>query len=461
MSKPVDLMEPETAPLAADGLVPPAPTPPERDLPLRQALRVLRDNALAAWPDRAYDEDMLVSAFFGRKSVILNHPDAIRHVLVDNAANYQRTPASIRILRPILGNGVLLNEGERWRHARRLFAPAFRPEAVRRTADRMAEATDEALAPLVANPDRPVDLLSLMQTLALDIAALALFSFDMGRFGAALRRLSLDYGARLERPYPLDFFLPVWLPSPMDIRRRWFRRRWVALFEAMIADRVGRGEPADGGDLFDALTAAGETIPPSQRRDEIATLLVAGHETTALALFWAFYLMARAPQCQEAVAAEAAGVDLSPTAAGQSASRLVFARAVIDEALRLYPPAFTIVRASIGADEVLGESVPPRSLFFIAPWVLHRHRRLWTAPQTFDPTRFLPGAPPPDRYAYLPFGAGPRVCVGAQFALTEATLVLAKMLRTFRVTLCDDDVNPVAVVTTRPDRAPMFRLEKR
>lgn len=461
MSAPTEPTILRGAALAADGLVPPAPVPPDRELPLRQGLAALRDNALAAWPSGAYDEDMLVSAFLGRKSIILNHPDAIRHVLLDNAANYRRTPASIRILRPILGQGVLLNEGERWRQSRRLFAPAFRPEAVGETAGRMAEATDEALAPLAENPDRPTDLLALMQTLTLDIAGRALFSFDMRRFGAALRRLSLDYGARLERPYPLDLFLPVWLPSPMDLRRRWFRRRWVVLFDAMIADRIDRSGPADSADLFDALTGAGDTIPPPQRRDEIATLLVAGHETTALALFWAFYLMARAPRCQEAVAAEAAGLDLSPSAAGASAPRLVFARAVIDEALRLYPPAFTIVRGAIGADEVLGESVPPGSLLFIAPWVLHRHRRFWSAPASFDPTRFLPGAPPPDRYAYLPFGAGPRVCLGAQFALTEATLVLAKMLRIFRVTLDDVDVNPVAVVTTRPDHAPAFRLERR
>ena len=460
MPAPIDPTAIDTSDLAADGLVPPAPPPPTRELPLRQALKRLRDNALAAWPDRAYVDPMVVSAFLGRKSVILNDPDAIRHVLVDNAANYRRTPASIRILRPILGDGVLLNEGERWRHARRLFAPAFRPEVVRGTAGRMAEATDEALAPLIESPDRPVDLLSLMQTLALDIAARALFSFDMRRFGAALRRLSLDYGARLERPYPLDFFLPVWLPSPMDLRRRWFRRGWVALFDSMIEDRIGRGGPADG-DLFDALTAAGEEIPPPQRRDEIATLLVAGHETTALALFWAFYLMARAPRCQEAVAGEAMALDLSPQAVGASVPQLVLARAVIDEALRLYPPAFTIVRASIGEDRALGEAVPPGSLFFIAPWVLHRHRRLWAAPDAFNPTRFLPGAPPPDRYAYLPFGAGPRVCLGAQFALTEATLVLAKIVRAFRVRLESDDVTPVAVVTTRPDHAPMFRLEKR
>ena len=421
---------------------------------------MLRHNALAAWPAQSYEAPIVVSAFLGRKSVILNHPDGIRHVLVDNTANFRRTPASIRILRPILGDGVLLNEGERWRHARRLFAPAFRPEVVRQTAGRMAAATDEAMAPWIANPDRPADLLSLMQTLTLEIAARALFSFDMRRFGAPLRRLSLHYGERFERPYPLDFLLPVGFPSPMDLRRRWFRRRWVTLFDAMIADRMARCGSSQGEDLFDALRDAENEIPPAQRRDEIATLLVASHETTALGLFWALYLMAHAPQCQEAVAAEAATVDLSPDAASDSIPRLPFARAVIDEALRLYPPAFTIVRASIDDDEVLGRRIPARSLFFIAPWVLHRHRDLWTHPAAFDPTRFLPGAPAPDRYAYMPFGAGPRVCLGAQFALTEATLVLAKILRAFRVTV-DGEVDPVAVVTTRPDRAPMFRLEIR
>jgi cytochrome P450 len=169
-----------------------------------------------------------------------------------------------------------------------------------------------------------------------------------------------------------------------------------------------------------------------------------------------------APEVQAHVAAEARGVDLSPEHAAVAFDRLPLIRAVVQEALRLYPPAFTIVRMALGRDELAGEKVPAGSLVVIAPWILHRHRKRWAHPERFDPTRFLPGAPSPDRFAYLPFGAGPRICIGAQFALMEATLVLARLVRDFRLELVGPQrVTPVAVVTTVPDRRPVFRLVPR
>ena len=142
--------------------------------------------------------------------------------------------------------------------------------------------------------------------------------------------------------------------------------------------------------------------------------------------------------------------------------RLARTRAVVSEALRLYPPAFALAREAIGPDRVGTIDIPRGAVLMIAPWVLHRHRRLWRDPDAFDPSRFMPGAPPPPRFAYLPFGAGPRVCVGAQFALAEATLVLAMLIREFGVTLDDPvPVMPVAIVTTQPNHPPTFRLRLR
>ena len=179
-------------------------------------------------------------------------------------------------------------------------------------------------------------------------------------------------------------------------------------------------------------------------------------------MFWSAYLLSLAPEVQELVAAEAASVDLSPEHAAAATDLLPLTRAVVQEALRLYPPAFTIVRMARGRDELVGEEVPAGSLVVMAPWILHRHRKRWAHPERFDPTRFLPGAPPPDRFAYLPFGVGPRVCIGAQFALIEATLVLARLVKEFRLEIVGPKrVTPVAVVTTVPDRAPVFRLVPR
>jgi cytochrome P450 len=171
-------------------------------------------------------------------------------------------------------------------------------------------------------------------------------------------------------------------------------------------------------------------------------------------------LLAGARDEQRRVAEEARGVEITPDNAMDVMPRLVRTRAVINETLRLYPPAFTMARMAIAADRAGGIDIPRGSILMIAPWVLHRHRRLWRDPDAFDPSRFMPGAPQPPRFAFLPFGTGPRVCVGAQFALAEATLVLAMLVRSFRVMLVDQ-VMPVAIVTTQPDHPPVFRLSAR
>jgi cytochrome P450 len=191
-------------------------------------------------------------------------------------------------------------------------------------------------------------------------------------------------------------------------------------------------------------------------------MILAGHETTAVALFWSLYLLANAPEIQERVAAEAACVDIAPETATAALGKLEYTRAVLNEALRLFPPAFTLVRQARGPDRCGALEIPRGSVVMIAPWVLHRHRKLWCDPEAFDPSRFLPGAPAIPRFAYLPFGAGPRICVGAQFALAEATLVLASMVRAFRITMEPGaPVMPVAIITTQPDHAAPFRLTPR
>ncbi|MBX6323930.1 MAG: cytochrome P450, partial [Rhodospirillaceae bacterium] len=387
--------------------------------------------------------------------------------LIGNAANYRRSPASIRILRPIIGNGLFLSEGEAWRHQRRTIAPALAPRVVPMLACHVAAAAAATLARLEAQAPGPVDLLAALQLLALEVAGRSMFSLEMGAHGAELRAFIARFGARLGRPYLLDMVLPPSVPTPRDLVRRRFARRWFAFIDRLIDIRL-RTPPAQAPrDLFDLLVAArdpetGAAFSRAQLRDQVATLIVAGHETTAIALFWSLYLLAQCPQEQARVAAEADGADLRPEAAGEALGRLVHARAVVEEALRLYPPAFVIVREAAGPDRLAGVAVRRGTIVMIAPWVLHRHRRLWRDPDAFDPARFLPGAPPPPRFAYLPFGAGPRVCVGAQFALAEATLVLAAILGRFRVELePGPPVLPAPVVTTQPSHPPLFRLTPR
>jgi cytochrome P450 len=432
----------------------------------RGIARAMGQNALLAFPPAAFEEEVVVRRFFGRRQIILNKPAGIQHILIDNPGNYRRTPATMRMLRPLLGRGLLLSEGEDWKYQRRTVAPALAPRTMPMLARHVAQVTGKVIGKL-ATASEPVDLRAEMQFLALEIAGRSMFSVAMDRHGTTLRELIMQYAARLGRPSLLDLLLPAAIPTPRDIARRRVRQPWKELMGRIIAERQAMAPGTAPRDLFDLLSTArdpetGAGFCGERLLDQVATLMLAGHETTAVALFWAFHLLAGAPEIQEHIAAEVAALDVGPDNAAKILPQLVYTRAVIHETLRLYPPAYTLVRQARRADNAGGIAVPAGAIVFIAPWVLHRHRRLWAQPEVFDPARFLPGAPPPDRFAYLPFGIGPRVCVGAQFALTEATLVLASMIQAFRIARADDEpVEPIAIVTTQPDHPPLFRLNRR
>ncbi len=454
-------------PLSRPRLVPPAPPRAPDSMGVLARIAAMRDSMLGTWGQRAYEDEVILGRFFGRSSFILNAPDAIRHVLVENYENYTRTPAGFRVLRPVLGQGVLIAEGRAWKHQRRTLAPAFTPRAVSGLVPHMIAATDETIAQLKTMWAEPVDLREVMQRMTLEIAGRTMFSFGMARHGATLRNFVMEYGEQLARPHFLDLLLPLSWPSPQDFSRRRFRKRWTAFVEQLIAERraAGKTEGAPPRDLFDLMDEArdpetGAGFSDEQLRDEVATMILAGHETTATALFWALYLLALDPVTQDEVAREV--VPAVASAAPLDHERLALTRAVIDETLRLYPPAFLIARAASGPDTVAGMPVKTGDVILIAPWLLHRHEKLWRDPNAFVPARFLPPAPAPERFAYLPFGAGPRICIGAHFALVEATLALARLIAAFRVELLDrEPVTPVGIVTTQPDRSPRFRIALR
>ena len=444
-------------------VTPPRSPVPDRPLSVPGFLRAMRSNALTMWPDSAYVDDVQFRSLFGRPFVLINAPEAIHHVLVDNPENYTRSPASVRILRPLVGNGLLLSKGESWRLQRRTIAPALAPRVIPLLARHVIACAEEAIDRLSQQAAQPVDLLSAMQFLALEVAGRSMFSLEMTRFGAAMRAMLVEYSVRLAPPHLLDVLLPPSVTTLRDWQRRRFQTRWMALVESMIHERMSLPEVDSPRDLFDLLRAArdpetGQGFSREQLRDQVATMILAGHETTAVTLFWAMYLLSLDQEEQGRVADEVGDEPITP----DTLPRLVRTRAVIDETLRLYPPAFVLVRAALGPDRLPGFDVKRGLIVMIAPWVLHRHRRLWRDPDAFDPARFLPDAPKPARFAYLPFGAGPRICIGAQFALTEATLVLAALVQRFRVALAPGErVLPRAVVITQPDHPARFVLEKK
>jgi unspecific monooxygenase len=429
-------------------------------------LATLRNNALAMWGRPAYERPAMVGSFLGRMQVLLNDPDAIQHVLVRNAGNYRRPGISRRLLAPLVGDGLLLSEGAAWRHQRRTIAPIMAPRSMPVLTQHVAVVAAEMRERLMADGQH-VLLLPEMQFAALEIAGRSMFSLEMAERGGPMRALLMRFAVELSRPSAFDMILPPAFPTPQDRARRRFRTEWMDLV-GRIVDARARLPATDGPrDLFDLLAAArdpetGAAFTRDQLCDQVATMILAGHETTALTLFWSLCLLAQAPDWQDRVAAEAAVIDLGPAYAAEAVARLPVTRAVVSEALRLYPPAFMITREALSSDNAAGTMIPRGATVAIAPWVLHRHSALWPAPHSFNPDRFMPDATPPRRFAYLPFGAGPRICVAAQFAMAEAVLVLATLVGRFHVASAEARfVRPIARVTTQPDRPAHFTFTPR
>ncbi|MFC0693817.1 cytochrome P450 [Paraburkholderia humisilvae] len=442
------------------------PELPARPVSAAGFVRAMSNNGLQLWTKEAYEADYVEERLFHQKRVLLNKPEMIHRVLVENNGNYARTELAIRLIRPIGRHSLMLATGERWKHQRRTISPTLAPKMMPILARHVTACLEEEVRELAAQ-DGALNLLPVMQSLALKIAARSMFSLEIREYGPAVRAAVREFMQQHARASFADLVMPYWVPTPRDFGRSGFRKRWLALVEQIIDARARQPAPEGPRDLFDALLAArepgsGAAFSRVELADQIGTMIVAGHEPNSLAIWWALYLLASAPDAQAAVADEVRDADLSPERAGDAFKALPYTRAVVDETLRLYPPAWVILRRCIEPDQLDGLAVAPGTQMMISPWVLHHHRGYWQNPDVFDPARFLPGAPPPARFTYLPFGIGPRVCVGAQFALAETTLAVALLVRAFDVQLAGNEpVRPVARATTVPDRPVLFRLKPR
>jgi cytochrome P450 len=444
---------------------PPAPKPPAPDRPWWRIMSGLRRNPLATWSERAYEEPAVMVRMLGRTYVMLADPAAVRHVLVENAANYRRPVTARRLLRPGTGEGLLLAEGTVWRQQRRTLSPAFTPRAI----DRLFPHFHAGAARLVETLGRAgprVNLAREFQRATLDIAARAMFSVETTGRGAALDALLKEFQGRYGRPTFWDMLARhdddfAWF----ERGRRAFSRRWFAEIDALVAERMARPAAADAKDVLDLLRAArdpetGQGMTAEEIRNQIATFLGAGFETTARGLFWTLFLLAQDPAGQDAIRAEvhAAG---GPPRTLADLDRLPRLRAAWLEALRLYPPAPIMTRRAVEADIAGGVPIPKGAELVIAPWLMHRSRLNWRDPDIYDPERFAPGwEKRVTRDAFMPFGMGPRVCIGAAFATAEAAVIIATLLGAWRIALDDDrPVMPVAQIATVPDVEPWFGLE--
>ena len=455
---------------------PPAPVPRERPLNPLELLHGLWTNPLATFTRRAFEEPVVLSKSLLGELAIVSDPAAIRHVLVDNAANYRKDELQRRVLQASDegGNSLLTAEDDDWRQQRRALAALFTPRAVaefRPAMEQSARWIVERWAPLRAG--RRIDVASEMSQLTLDVLTRTIFPSGLGRDPADFARAMADYFDAIGRVHPLDVLgAPKWIPR---VGRPQIRRS-QGFFEAAVEELVttrrawlaahdGAAETS-GLDLLTRLLTArdpqtGAGLGEAEIRANVLTFIGAGHETTANALTWSLFLLALDPGWRAQVEAEVDG--LPPAMDALGLEPFVKVRATLEEALRLYPPAASLSRAAIGPDVVAGKRIAAGTVVIIAPYVVHRHQRLWEHPDRFDPERFLPGRREAiGRFAFLPFGTGPRVCIGMGFAMQEAVLLLATMLRHYRLDLMPGHrVEPVQRITLRPRGGMPMLIQRR
>jgi cytochrome P450 len=435
----------------------PAPVPPRESLSVLQFLNRMRDNAIDIFTQDAYEQDIVARKLLGRHLFIVSEPAAVKYVLLDNGANYHKTEITRRILEPGLGKGLITLEGETWKRHRRTMAPPFDHRSVAAYTPVMTGAAEELLAEWrKIGENISHDVADDMMAVTLKIISRTMFSSDSDDIMNIMGHAAGRYQATV-RPNILDLFgLPLWLAGlgRMKAAKRAFAE-FDTLIDRLIAERVRDSDSAPK-DLLARLIAArddetGGGMSAQEVRDHVITMFMAGHETTSMAMTWTWFLLSQHPKEEAKLHAELDAVLAGRAPTHDDLAKLTYSRMVIEESMRIYPAVPAIEREALADDTVAGRHIPKGSTILIVPWVLHRHLKLWKDPGRFDPERFSPqqSAARP-RFAYLPFGGGKRICIGAAFALAEATILLATLAQHYRLKLVPGHpVDPQALITLR------------
>ncbi|MDN3354738.1 cytochrome P450 [Actinomadura sp. DC4] len=411
------------------------PGPPRRATP-RLFAWLVRDR-LALMNAAAEEYGDAARLRIGPKTLyFFNHPDHAKHVLADNSGAYHKGIGLIQAKRA-LGDGLLTSEGELWRKQRAAIQPVFQAKRIARQADVVAEEAAGLVGRLRARQDgAPVDVVEEMTGLTLGVLGRTLLDADLGGFGSVGHAFEAVQDQAMFEMVSLSM-VPTWIPLPKQVRFRRARRQLRGVADRLVMiDRTGPGDDVVTRLISSTRQESDVHVRRQRMDDELITLLLAGHETTASTLSWAFYLLDKHPEVRDRLRAEAVEVlgDRLPTY--EDLTRLTYANMVIQEVMRLYPPVWILTRQAQEEDEVGGYRVPAGADVLICPYTLHRHPAFWPEPDRFLPDRFAPDvAADRPRYAYIPFGAGPRFCVGNHLGLMEATFVLALAARDVRLSL--------------------------
>lgn len=434
------------------------PPGPRSLSPLGSAPAIIRDVktfALDIW--QRYG-DIVRFRLLSSPAYALFHPDYLKHVFQDNHRNYDKQFPMLNTIKPLFGNGLFTNDGESWLHQRRLMQPSFHHKRLAGFGTIMTDATLAMLERWQGADSQQLDIPLEMMRLTQRVAGLTLFNLDLsdevdtvGGTFTILLSLLMKYTFL---PFP-----PLWVPTPRNRRMQSALDVLNNVVYAIISERREQGTDPDMNtqDLLWMLLAArdeetGEGMSDQQLRDEVMTLLLGGYETTSSALSWTWYLLSQNPDAEQRLHAELDTVLGGQVPTVDRLNDLPYTRMVIQETLRLYPPSFGVTRHAIADDEIGGYHVSANSIIFLTPYYTHRHPSFWEDPERFDPERFTPersaGRP---RFAYAPFGGGPRQCIGNMFAMMEAQLVLATVAQRYQLRLVPNHpVEPKMVFTLRP-----------
>jgi cytochrome P450 len=420
-----------------------------------ESLQMARRNVLSIIPAIAMTQPM-VSGKTGKRWHMVMDPGAIRQILLDRLEDYPKSVVTKNLLKPAIGESLFIAEGAHWRWQRRAAAPVFSHRNVMNLSPIMTAAAERAADRITAAGPRAINMLDEMVTTTFDVIGDVTFSggdtFDRDKVHGAID----DYIAEAGKISLFDILgLPDWIPRPGRVMSGKALKEMKALADHAIVERAHRGH--DGTpDLLDLLLdgidpETKRQMSTSELRDNLLTFIVAGHETTALTLAWAMYLVGFDQEVQDRARAEAQSVLNGRACTGDDVEKLPFIRMIIDEALRMYPAAGIISRTAQKADTLCDREIKPGDTVMIPIYALGRHQMLWDDPDSFRPERFA-DRKAIDRYAYLPFGDGPRICIGASFALQEAVIILATLLSRFEFTpVAGKDPEPVMILTLRPE----------
>jgi cytochrome P450 len=401
-----------------------------------------------------------------RTLYLFSHPDLAEEILIKQSDRFvkvydPRRPTGLAL---VLGNGLVTSSGETWKRHRRIIQPIFHRSRMAAMADRMAQVGEQRLAAWKNHEGGPIDIAAEMMQLALEVISQTMFTTSMTQH---IDRIS--HALQVSIKYAFDSFSnplspPLWVPTARNREFRSVMQFMDGLIYGLLAERRESGAHHD--DLLDLLLQArdeetGEGLSDQELRDEAVTIFAAGHETTANALAWTWYLLATHPKAKARFHEEVDRVLRGRTPNADDLEQLPYTRAIFEESLRLYPPAPAVHRKATTHTTVGGVSLPEGAFVLVGTYNLHRHPDFWTNPDQFLPERWLDGERPRSRYAYMPFGAGPRSCVGLHFASVEGPLLLALISRRYDLQLAQDKVEPYLMVTLRPKGGIKMTLKPR